>query len=269
MVETPAPAQLQVELGAMEGSPIALDDDDVGGLRQAGRQLAPVGGPVGAAAQRLVDIRGRRIGEIGREGDMHQYDDGARGAERPRQRLAGGQRLGARARLGRHADDAVLQVDEHERGGLGIEFDGHAALRVDARAGSRNICEDSLAYSDELRSPSQMSSAAAPARARVPIRARGHARVAAILDAGAALFAEKGFDAATMTEIAARSRTAIGSLYRFFPTKMALADALLARYAETLSANLAALEARAQELSEGAPRRLSRRDGAGHSAHHR
>lgn len=86
----------------------------------------------------------------------------------------------------------------------------------------------------------------------MPIRARGHARVAAILDAGAALFAEKGFDAATMTEIAARSRTAIGSLYRFFPTKMALADALLARYAETLSANLAALEARAQELTPAA-----------------
>ena len=37
---------------------------------------------------------------------------------------------------------------------------------------------------------------------------------------------EKGYDAATMTEIAARSGTAIGSLYRFFPSKESLSDAL-------------------------------------------
>ena len=37
-----------------------------------------------------------------------------------------------------------------------------------------------------------------------------------------------------MTEIAARSNTAIGSLYRFFPTKEVLADALLDRYWEQL-----------------------------------
>jgi AcrR family transcriptional regulator len=71
-----------------------------------------------------------------------------------------------------------------------------------------------------------------------PKRARGKLRVAAIMDAGAALFAEKGFDAATMTEIAARSGTAIGSLYRFFPTKESLADALIQRYAEHLLGGL-------------------------------
>jgi AcrR family transcriptional regulator len=71
-----------------------------------------------------------------------------------------------------------------------------------------------------------------------PKRQRGRLRVDAIMQAGAALFAEKGFDAATMTEIAARSGTAIGSLYRFFPTKETLADALILRYGELLFAGL-------------------------------
>lgn len=69
------------------------------------------------------------------------------------------------------------------------------------------------------------------ARACEPKGEKGRQRVAAIMEAGVDVFAEKGYDAATMTEIAARSGTAIGSLYRFFPSKEALADALLLRYA--------------------------------------
>jgi AcrR family transcriptional regulator len=71
-----------------------------------------------------------------------------------------------------------------------------------------------------------------PADARAPQRQRGRLRVAAILEAGAAAFREKGYDAVTMTEIAARSGTTFGSLYRFFPSKEALANALLAQYGE-------------------------------------
>ena len=70
------------------------------------------------------------------------------------------------------------------------------------------------------------------ADARAPQRQRGRLRVAAILEAGAAAFREKGYDAVTMTEIAARSGTTFGSLYRFFPSKESLANALLAQYAE-------------------------------------
>ena len=82
-----------------------------------------------------------------------------------------------------------------------------------------------------------------------PKRQRGRLRVAAIMDAGAALFAEKGFDGATMTEIAARSGTAIGSLYRFFPTKESLADALIQRYAEHLLGGLGEIIAASAGLS--------------------
>jgi AcrR family transcriptional regulator len=72
--------------------------------------------------------------------------------------------------------------------------------------------------------------------AKEPKRARGKLRVAALLDAGAALFAEKGYEATTMTEIAQRSGAAIGSLYQFFPSKEALAEALFDRYAERTAA---------------------------------
>lgn len=92
---------------------------------------------------------------------------------------------------------------------------------------------------------SQKSSASAVA----PKRQRGRDRVAAIMDAGVAVFLEKGYEAATMTEIAARAGAAIGSLYRFFPTKEALADALVARYGEALLGVFAEVEARAGDMA--------------------
>lgn len=93
------------------------------------------------------------------------------------------------------------------------------------------------------------SVATGPTQGLEPKRRRGHLRVAAILTAATELFADKGFDATTMTEVAARSGTAMASLYRFFPSKEALADALLIRYAEHAQGELAALRARAQDIS--------------------
>ncbi|PVX71616.1 TetR/AcrR family transcriptional regulator [Paraburkholderia unamae] len=97
-----------------------------------------------------------------------------------------------------------------------------------------------------MRSP---SSSTEPARATEPKRERGRQRVAAIMDAAVAVFSEKGYDAATMTEIAARSATAIGSLYRFFPTKEALAEALLQRYAQQASNGLTDLQQQVPEMT--------------------
>jgi len=87
-----------------------------------------------------------------------------------------------------------------------------------------------------------------------PKRARGRARVEAILVAASSVFAEQGYDRATMTEIAARSSTAIGSLYRFFPTKDTLGEALLQRFFELLEGAFDELAERAADLS---PRALS------------
>ncbi|GGP21505.1 TetR/AcrR family transcriptional regulator [Silvimonas iriomotensis] len=87
------------------------------------------------------------------------------------------------------------------------------------------------------------------AQAVAPQRERGRLRVAAILEAAALVFVEKGYDKATMTEIAARSGTAIGSLYRFFPTKGALADNLLLRYAHSTVSGLAELAEQADRMT--------------------
>ena len=90
-----------------------------------------------------------------------------------------------------------------------------------------------------------MSSQVENMSARAPKRARGKQRVAQLLQAAAAVFTAKGFEAATMTEIAVRAGAPIGSLYQFFPAKEALADTLLQNYAALLAADLQQLEARA------------------------
>lgn len=95
---------------------------------------------------------------------------------------------------------------------------------------------------------STSSQKASPER-RVPQRERGRTRVAALLAAAGAAFADKGYDATTMTEIAARAGASIGSLYQFFPTKELLADALVQHYADALAARLDAIEALAADWS--------------------
>ena len=82
--------------------------------------------------------------------------------------------------------------------------------------------------------------------AKAPKRARGVQRVADLLDAGAELFAEKGYDATTMTQIAQRAGASIGSLYQFFPSKDLLAEALFSRYVERMASLL-------EDLAERAP----------------
>ncbi|MGX9987964.1 TetR/AcrR family transcriptional regulator [Rhizobium sp. Z1P35] len=91
-----------------------------------------------------------------------------------------------------------------------------------------------------MRDTSQKSSP--EPQTRVPKRQRGHERVAVLLEAAAKVFLEKGYDAATMTEIAAAANSSIGSLYQFFPTKLLLAEALHIDRLQHFNAALAALE---------------------------
>ncbi len=85
--------------------------------------------------------------------------------------------------------------------------------------------------------------------ARTPKRARGKQRVADLLAAAAAVFAEKGYEAATMTEIAARAGAPIGSLYQFFPAKEALADTLVQNFVALLVTDLQELEVSAAVIN--------------------
>ncbi|WP_428313305.1 TetR/AcrR family transcriptional regulator [Hydrocarboniphaga sp.] len=88
-----------------------------------------------------------------------------------------------------------------------------------------------------------------PSQARTPQLERGRARVASLLAAGARVFAEKGYDAATMTQIAAEAGASIGSLYQFFPTKVLLAEALHGEQRVRLAGMLDKLGGDARKLS--------------------
>lgn len=63
-----------------------------------------------------------------------------------------------------------------------------------------------------------------------PRQARSAARVEHLLDAAAEVFEEVGYDAATTNLVAARADVPVGTLYRWFPDKSALAEALTDRY---------------------------------------
>jgi AcrR family transcriptional regulator len=82
-----------------------------------------------------------------------------------------------------------------------------------------------------------------------PQRDVGRQRVAELLQAAAAVIQERGFEAATMAEIAARAGAQIGSLYRFFPNKDAVAEALMRQYAEALQAEYDAIHAHAVDAT--------------------
>ncbi|MEM6424414.1 MAG: helix-turn-helix domain-containing protein, partial [Cyanobacteria bacterium P01_D01_bin.128] len=57
---------------------------------------------------------------------------------------------------------------------------------------------------------------------RQPQQQRSQIRVEQILQAAAEVFWEKGYDVATTHDIAERAQTAVGTLYRFFPNKLAI-----------------------------------------------
>ncbi|MFN4154238.1 MAG: TetR/AcrR family transcriptional regulator [Paracoccaceae bacterium] len=53
-------------------------------------------------------------------------------------------------------------------------------------------------------------------------------RSAEILDSARAAFAEKGFDGASMQDIARKAGMSVGNFYRYFPSKAAIVEALIA-----------------------------------------
>jgi AcrR family transcriptional regulator len=82
-----------------------------------------------------------------------------------------------------------------------------------------------------------------------PQRQNGRLRVAAILKAATEVIAEKGYEATTMSEIAERSDTRVGSLYRFFPNKDSVASAMVDLYREKVDSAFDAIDEAAPSLS--------------------
>jgi transposase-like protein/AcrR family transcriptional regulator len=84
-----------------------------------------------------------------------------------------------------------------------------------------------------MNKSSQMSST--NSLRRQPKQERGQQRVAKILTAAAEVFAEVGYVAATTQEIADRASTAVGSIYQFFPDKLAIFHALEAEHMDRVA----------------------------------
>jgi AcrR family transcriptional regulator len=75
-----------------------------------------------------------------------------------------------------------------------------------------------------------MSSHLSIAPRRIPQQRRGQRRVDGFLRAAASVITEVGYERATMSAIAKRSGSSVGSLYQFFPHKLAVAEALRNHY---------------------------------------
>jgi AcrR family transcriptional regulator len=76
-----------------------------------------------------------------------------------------------------------------------------------------------------------VNSAPHPDRLRnAPIQARSRERLRRVLDAADEVLAAEGATAFTTTRVATRAGVPIGSVYRFFPDKEAIVEALAVRY---------------------------------------
>jgi AcrR family transcriptional regulator len=88
---------------------------------------------------------------------------------------------------------------------------------------------------------SDLSKALVEAKRRVPQQDRGERRVAEVLEAAAQVIGERGYEGATMTEIAERAGASIGALYQYFPNKEAIAQELRRKLAEEMRSHWAPL----------------------------
>lgn len=81
-------------------------------------------------------------------------------------------------------------------------------------------------------------SPAAPIR-NEPVQARSTARLATLLDSAAAVIDDIGFERLTTAMVAERAGASIGTVYRYFPDRIAVLQSLAARNIERLMARTA------------------------------
>jgi len=84
-----------------------------------------------------------------------------------------------------------------------------------------------------IDSSAALLSAAAPIR-NEPVQARSTARLATLLDSAAAVIDEIGFERLTTAMVAERAGASIGTVYRYFPDRIAVLQSLAARNVERL-----------------------------------
>lgn len=73
-------------------------------------------------------------------------------------------------------------------------------------------------------------------------------RSAEILDSARLAFAEKGFDGASMQDIARKAGMSVGNFYRYFPSKSAIVEALIATDMAEMEQDFAAIHMHPQPI---------------------
>ncbi len=76
-----------------------------------------------------------------------------------------------------------------------------------------------------------------------PVQQRSSERITALLDAAAELIDRNGIDGLTTSDVAARSGSSVGVVYRYFPNIQSLLRALAARNMDRFTASLEAMMA--------------------------
>lgn len=84
-----------------------------------------------------------------------------------------------------------------------------------------------------IDSSAALLSSAAPIR-NEPVQARSTARLATLLDSAAAVVDEIGYERLTTAMVAERAGASIGTVYRYFPDRIAVLQSLAARNVERL-----------------------------------
>jgi AcrR family transcriptional regulator len=74
-----------------------------------------------------------------------------------------------------------------------------------------------------------------------PVQARSSARLTGLLDAAAAIIDEIGYERLTTAMVAERAGASIGTVYRYFPDRIAVVDALALRCVQRLTGRVTEL----------------------------
>jgi AcrR family transcriptional regulator len=122
-----------------------------------------------------------------------------------------------------------------------------------SEASSGNYTEDPSASQLEYAGVGEMGATGPASQAGPPMRADARRNYERLLAAAAAAFAEHGADDVSLEEIARRAGVGIGTLYRHFPARQALLEAVYKDQVdglEVLAGKLAAAESPADALAD-------------------
>lgn len=89
----------------------------------------------------------------------------------------------------------------------------------------------------------------APKPKKTPRQSRSAATFAAIVEAGARILREGGYEALTTNRVAELAGVSVGSLYQYFPNKEAILVEMVRRHLVDLGSGISAIAARADQLT--------------------